>query len=131
MDLTYSDYFDRVFINGIYWALGSVGSLTFWAALPLQIVPMTVFLLYVIFQPVAIWFSAPISKNFTFDQYFFQVFLRWQFGTVVALVTMLVGDIISYIPVGYLAYVYTQNNNTISNDDWTAFGVECLTAYIF
>jgi len=71
ISLTYSDYFDRVFINGLYWTLGFVGIFTFWGALPLQAVPMTVFLMYVLFQPVFIWFSAPISKNFTFDQYFF------------------------------------------------------------
>jgi hypothetical protein len=77
IDLTYNDYYDRVFINGLYWTLGLVGTFTYWAALPLQLVPMTLFIFYVFLQPVTIWFTAPISKNFTFDQYFFSVFLRW------------------------------------------------------
>jgi len=71
MELTYSDYYDRVLMNGIYWTLFIVGVFTFWAALPLQIVPMLIFLFYVYINPLGIWLFAPISKNFTFDQFFF------------------------------------------------------------
>lgn len=71
MELTYSDYYDRVLMNGIYWTLFIVGVFTFWAALPLQIVPMMIFLFYVYINPLGIWLFAPISKNFTFDQFFF------------------------------------------------------------
>lgn len=130
MALTYSDYYDRVFINGIYWTLGTVGSLTLWAALPIQIVPIIVFSLYVIFLPVAIWFSAPSSKNFTFDQYFSQVLFRWQFGTSSALSAMLAGDIISYVPLGWLWYTYSQNSNNLSRDDWSTFGAYTLVAWL-
>ena len=35
ISLTYSDYFDRVYINWTYITLAIVGSVYFWAALPL------------------------------------------------------------------------------------------------
>lgn len=46
MEMTYSDYYDRVFINYMYFTLGLVGIFTFWSALPLQLVPMIVFVTY-------------------------------------------------------------------------------------
>lgn len=70
MSLGYSDYFDRVFINYMYLTLGIVGSTTFWGALPLTIVPITVLLFYVFWKPVEILFGVPWSKNFTFNNYF-------------------------------------------------------------
>ena len=131
INLTYNDYFDRVFTNGIFWTIGTVGSLTLWAALPMQIVPMFIFLMYVFLQPVAIWLFAPVSKNFTFDQYFTQVFLRWQFGSLSAILTMIAGDIISYIPVGWLIYQSSQNSNgSLTSDDWSNFGAYTLIAWI-
>ena len=48
MALTYDDYFDRVFINQLYWTIGLTGLLTFWGALPLQTVPIFVLGLYVL-----------------------------------------------------------------------------------
>lgn len=44
---------------------------------------------------------------------------------------MVVGDLISYIPLGYLAYVYINNtNNTVSSDEWTNFGIYSGIAWI-
>lgn len=71
IDLTYGDYFDRIFINGLYWTIALIGMFTFWTALPLQLALMIVLLLYVYMQPINIWLFAPISDNFTFDQFFF------------------------------------------------------------
>ena len=65
--LTYSDYFDRVFINSIYLLVGLSGMFTFWLAAPVQMVPMAVLALYVMFQPIWIWFTAPVSQKLSFD----------------------------------------------------------------
>lgn len=44
---------------------------------------------------------------------------------------MVVGDLISYVPLGYLAYVYINNtNNTVSSDEWTNFGIYSGIAWI-
>lgn len=104
--LTYSDYFDRVFINGIYWLIGLSGTFVFWFAAPIQLVPMAALGLYVIFHPVWIWFSAPVSENFSFDNYFEEVFLRWQVSTFVIMFVLLIADAIGYAPLGYLGYQY-------------------------
>jgi len=56
--LTYSDYFDRVFVNGLYWTIGLTG-LTGWFALPLQTVPMLALLIYVYWVPISIVIAPP------------------------------------------------------------------------
>lgn len=77
IDLTYSDYYDRIFINGIYWVLALTGMTTFWSALPFQLAFMVVLIIYVYIQPFTLWIFAPMSDNFTFDRFFFEIVLRW------------------------------------------------------
>jgi hypothetical protein len=117
MALTYDDYFDRVFINGILWTVGLTGIFTFWGALPLQLVPMTVLTFYVLYQPMLIWLFAPASKNLTFETYFYSVFLRWQVGTITILTTMYLSDLITYTPFIYLGY-QANAQPALTDTDW-------------
>ena len=91
--------------------------------MPLQIVPMIVLLFYVFYQPVSILFTVPYSNNFTFNNYFFEVILKWQTGTVFVLGSMVFGDLLTYITIGRFgvkpgfAYQFMLNlgdNNTVS-----------------
>ena len=128
--LTYSDYFDRVFINGIYWITGFAGMLSFWASLPISFVPLTILFLYVMFHPIWIWFTAPVSENFSFDNYFEEVVLRWQIGNIVYILALLVADGISYAPLGSLYYQYYAYNG-VSSDDWELFAGYSVVAWVF
>lgn len=130
MFLTYSDYYDRILVNGLYWTIG-LTSLTFWAALPMQLVPMMALLIYVYWVPIAI-IIAPPSQNFTFDNFFTEVLLRWQGGTIVALLTFISADLISYAPLGYLGYIYFTNNNSfaLTNDQWYQMAGFSIVAYL-
>jgi hypothetical protein len=130
MALTYDDYFDRVFINGIYWAIGITGIFTFWAALPLQLVPMTVLAIYVAWQPIMIWFFAPVSKNFTFENFFTSVVWRWQTGTYAALISMILTDLITYTPFIYLGYQANAQSGNVTNTDWEYFAGYSIFAWI-
>jgi hypothetical protein len=49
---------------------------------------------------------APPSENFTFDNFFLEVFLRWQGGSLASILTIVVADLISFAPLGYLYYMY-------------------------
>ena len=75
LNLSYSDYIDRVFINGLYWSFG-LSSVAGWLALPLQIVPMLALAGYVNYVPIALLFG-PSSDNFTFDNFFNEFVVRW------------------------------------------------------
>lgn len=128
--LSYSDYFDRVLINGLYWTIGLTG-LTFWFALPLQIVPMMALLLHVYWVPISI-IIAPPSANFTFGNFFLEVFLRWQSGSVASILAFITADLITFAPLGYLAYMYftTSNSFNFTTDVWIIFGVTSFLAYL-
>ena len=79
--------------------------MTFWLALPLQIVPLLALLIYVNWVPISM-IIAPPSEKFTFDNFFLEVFLRWQGGSVAAVLTFVVADLITFAPLGYLYYMY-------------------------
>lgn len=49
-------------------------------------------------------------------------------GTAAALLTMIIGDLCTYIPIGWLYYIYSTTN-TVTNDDWTNFGIYNLIAW--
>ena len=106
MALTYSDYFDRVFINGILYLIGLSGTFGFWFAAPIQLVPMAALAIYLMLHPVWIFFTAPANENLTFDNYISEVFWRWQFGYFWVMIFLLLSDAIGYAPFGYLIYQY-------------------------
>jgi len=43
---------------------------------------------------------------------------------------MIVGDIFTYIPLGYLYYVYVNGGNNVTEDNWYNFGIYSFIAWI-
>jgi hypothetical protein len=74
---------------------------------------MMALLIYVYWVPISI-IIAPPSENFTFDNFFLEVFLRWQTGSVAAILTFIVADIIALAPLIYVVVMYIISNNSFN-----------------
>ena len=91
---------------------------------------MVALLGYVFYVPLSV-IIAPPSENFTFDNFFTEVLLRWNGGSIASVLTIVTADLITYAPFGYLYYIYSQTNSTsFTSDQWYQFAAYSLVAYL-